>query len=67
MRLAERIIRLDKAKTNHFFLSFDIDTIKEAGYPVTTPIIVTNMSRFKDLKVLAEGEVDLGDTLFELN
>ena len=56
-----------KVKKGQLLLSFDIDTIKEAGYPVTTPIIVTNMSRFRDLKVLAEGEVDLGDTLFELN
>ena len=61
------VVQGSKVKKGQLLLSFDIDTIKEAGYPVTTPIIVTNMSRFKDLKVLAEGEVDLGDTLFELN
>ena len=61
------VVQGSKVKKGQLLLSFDIDTIKEAGYPVTTPIIVTNMSRFRDLKVLAEGEVDLGDTLFELN
>ena len=61
------VVQGSKVKKGQLLLSFDIDAIKEAGYPVTTPIIVTNMSRFRDLKVLAEGEVDLGDTLFELN
>lgn len=61
------VVQGSKVKKGQLLLSFDVDAIKEAGYPVTTPIIVTNMSRFRDLKVLAEGEVDLGDTLFELN
>ena len=47
-------------------LSFDIDTIKEAGYPVTTPIIVTNTANYKQIEVLAKGEVQLGNQLLEL-
>ena len=47
-------------------LRFDIDTIKEAGYPVTSPIIVTNTANYKQIEVLAKGEVQLGDQLLEL-
>ncbi|MNI81286.1 PTS system beta-glucoside-specific EIIBCA component [compost metagenome] len=32
----------DKVKAGQVLIEFDISKIKEAGYPVITPIIVTN-------------------------
>ena len=61
------VVQGSKVKKGQLLLSFDIDTIKGAGYSVTTPIIVTNTNRFKDLKILAEGEVKLGEPLLSLD
>ena len=60
------VVQGSKVKKGQLLLSFDIDTIKEAGYPVTTPIIVTNTANYKQIEVLAKGEVQLGDQLLEL-
>ena len=60
------VVQGSKVKKGQLLLSFDIDTIKEAGYPVTTPIIVTNTANYTQIEVLAKGEVQLGDQLLEL-
>ena len=60
------VVQGSKVKKGQLLLSFDIDTIKEAGYPVTTPIIVTNTANYKQIEVLAKGEVQLGDRILEL-
>ena len=39
---------------------FDIPGIKEAGYEVTTPIVVTNSDEFNDVEMKAEGQVTVG-------
>ena len=61
------VVQGSKVKKGQLLLSFDINAIKDAGYSVTTPIIVTNTDRFKDLKILAEGEVKLGEPLLSLD
>jgi len=60
------VVQGSKVKKGQLLLSFDIDTIKEAGYPVTTPIIVTNTANYKQIEVLAKGEIQLGDQLLDL-
>ena len=44
----------------------DGDKIKEAGYDVTTPLIVTNSDDYKDVKVLREGAVTSADKVLEI-
>lgn len=39
----------DKIKAGQVLLEFDIDGIKEAGYPVTTPVIVSNSDNYLDI------------------
>ena len=56
-----------KVKAGQLLLSFDIDTIKKAGYPVTTPIIVTNTADYKTVEALAGGDVKLGDDLLKVS
>ena len=45
----------DKVKVGDLLVEFDIEKIKEAGYPTITPIIITNTDSYEDVEVLAEG------------
>jgi beta-glucoside PTS system EIICBA component len=39
----------DRVKQGDLLVNFDIEKIKEAGYPVTTPIIITNTNHYIDV------------------
>jgi beta-glucoside PTS system EIICBA component len=39
----------DRVSQGDLLVNFDIEKIKEAGYPVTTPIIITNTDRYIDI------------------
>lgn len=39
----------DRVKQGDLLVNFDIEKIKEAGYPVITPIIITNTNRYVDI------------------
>lgn len=44
-----KIAQGDKVKTGQLLLEFDIKGIKEAGLPVTTPVIITNTDNYLDV------------------
>ncbi|MDO4667075.1 MAG: beta-glucoside-specific PTS transporter subunit IIABC [Streptococcus sp.] len=44
-------------------LEFDVNTIKEAGLPVITPILVTNSTDFDDVLTTQETVINTGDYL----
>ena len=44
-------------------VDFDIDFIKASGYKTTTPMVITNTFNYKNIEVVAEGTVDLGDAI----
>ncbi|TQO56172.1 beta-glucoside-specific PTS transporter subunit IIABC [Paraclostridium bifermentans] len=52
--------RITKGQT---ILKFDIDVIKEAGYSVVTPIVVTNSSQFLDAVQTESKNIELEDNL----
>lgn len=52
--------RITKGQT---ILKFDIDVIKEAGYGVVTPIVVTNSSQFLDVVQTESKNIELEDNL----
>lgn len=56
----------DHVKKGQLLVSFDMDKIKEDGYDVTTPLIVTNSDDYKDVKVLREGAVTSADKVLEI-
>ncbi|MBP2623578.1 beta-glucoside-specific PTS transporter subunit IIABC [Streptococcus oricebi] len=56
-----------KVKAGQLLLSFDIAAIQEAGYSVTTPIIVTNTERYETVTVLAGEKVDFGQDLLSMS
>ncbi|MBG9367508.1 beta-glucoside-specific PTS transporter subunit IIABC [Streptococcus sp. NLN64] len=53
----------DSIEAGQKLLEFDMEVIKAAGLPITTPIIVTNTSLYEDILVSQESEVQVGDYL----
>lgn len=53
----------DSIEAGQKLLEFDMEAIKAAGLPITTPIIVTNTSLYEDILVSQENEVQVGDYL----
>ena len=57
----------EQVKKGQLLLEFGIPGIKEAGYEVTTPIIITNSDEFNDVETKAKGKVTVGTKLLELS
>ncbi len=55
----------DKVKAGQLLLKFDIQAIRNAGFDVTTPIIVTNTDRFS-VTPAAYGAVEVGAQIVKL-
>lgn len=56
----------DKIKPNDILVEFDIDAIKNEGYEVITPVIVTNHTIYNDFIVTGNKTVDKNDLLLEV-
>lgn len=56
----------DKVKKGQALIRFELEAIREAGYPVTTPIIVCNTDEYAAVNAKASGTVKQGDALLEL-
>lgn len=41
----------DKVKKGDLLLEIDLDLLREKGYPIETPVVITNMEDIKDLKI----------------
>ncbi|MEI0488041.1 glucose PTS transporter subunit IIA [Brachyspira pulli] len=55
-----------KVKKGDLLLEFDVDAIKKAGYPVVTPVIVTNSDDYKDVACTDASSVNVGDSLIDV-
>ncbi len=53
----------DKIKQGQLLIEFDIDKIKKAGYPVITPVLVTNHGEYKDIVTADGANISQGDNL----
>ena len=53
----------DKVKAGDLLVEFDIEKIKEAGYPTITPVIITNTDSYKDVEAIVKGMVKEKDKL----
>jgi glucose-specific phosphotransferase system IIA component len=51
----------DKVKKGQLLLKFDMDVIKNAGYILTTPVVVTNTDDYASVEAIATGAVKQGD------
>lgn len=58
-----KVAQGDKIKKGQVLLTFDIEAIKEAGYSIETPVIVTNTGDYLDIVEIQDGDVTSNDTL----
>ncbi|PGT76723.1 beta-glucoside-specific PTS transporter subunit IIABC [Bacillus sp. AFS040349] len=56
----------DRIEKGQLLIEFEMDKIKEAGKPLTTPVVVTNHKEF-NLNVTPEKQVKTGDCVFTIN
>ena len=56
----------DKVKQEDLLLEFDIDSIKVAGYDITTPVVITNTEEYMKVNVTRETSVTITDNLMKL-
>lgn len=56
----------DKVKTGELLVSFDIEKIKEEGYEVITPVVITNSTAYKDIIQTNKENILANETLLSL-
>ena len=56
----------DQIKQGQLLVEFDMNKIKEAGYTLETPVLVTNYSDLKEVKNTNASSVQLQETLMEV-
>lgn len=55
-----------KVKAGDLLIEFDMDAIKKAGYPVTTPVIITNTSSYKQILGTTNAQIKEKQAFIEL-
>ena len=55
-----------KIKKGDLLMTFDLSAIKKSGYKVTTPVVVCNSDEFQAVEVIAQGDVNVGDTVMKI-
>ena len=56
----------EKVKKGDRLISFDPQAIKQAGYPLITPVIIVNTDQYQVITLTEKTEVNLDDNLFEI-
>ncbi|WP_311482163.1 PTS glucose transporter subunit IIA [uncultured Anaerococcus sp.] len=56
----------DRIKAGQELIDIDIDLIKDAGYEVVTPVVITNLEDIKLIKETDNTEVNLGDEILSV-
>ena len=55
-----------KVKKGDLLISFDMEAIKAAGYPLTTPMAVCNSDDYAQIQALATGKIQAGTDLVKI-
>lgn len=61
-----KVIQGDHVEAGALLMKFDISLIREAGYPVVTPVIVTNSDEYAKVSGIAEGSVSQSDPVLKV-
>ncbi|WP_172193081.1 glucose PTS transporter subunit IIA [Actinomyces faecalis] len=56
----------DRVEAGQVLVRVDRAVIEEAGYPLTTPVLVTNTAAFADVELIASGDVASGSPLLRV-
>lgn len=63
---APKVTQGDHVEAGALLMKFDISLIREAGYPVVTPVIVTNSDEYAKVSGIAEGSVSQSDPVLKV-
>lgn len=55
-----------EVKRGDLLISFDIESIKSAGFKTTTPLVVCNSDEFSSVKAVVLGEIKAGEKFIEI-
>lgn len=61
-----KVTQGDHVEAGALLMKFDISLIREAGYPVVTPVIVTNSDEYAKVSGIAEGSVSQSDPVLKV-
>lgn len=61
-----KVTQGDHVEAGALLMKFDISLIREAGYPVVTPVIVTNSDEYAKVSGIAEGSVSQSDPMLKV-
>ena len=53
-------------KQGDLLIEFDVEEIKNAGYDVTTPIVICNPDHFREIKIMEEKDVKQNEEVMQL-
>jgi PTS system D-glucosamine-specific IIC component len=56
----------DEVKKGQLLINFDMEAIKNAGYKLTTPMVICNSDSYEKITVLADGKIKNGDEILKL-
>ena len=61
-----KVAQGDHVEAGALLMKFDISLIREAGYPVVTPVIVTNSDEYAKVSSIAEGSVNQRESVMKI-
>lgn len=61
-----KVVQGDHVEAGALLMKFDISLIREAGYPVVTPVIVTNSDEYAKVSGIAEGSVNQREPVMKI-
>ncbi|GAA3327015.1 hypothetical protein GCM10020331_065290 [Ectobacillus funiculus] len=56
----------DRVKKGDLLVEFDIEKIKEAGYQITTPVVITNTNQYMEIVETNQEKVKANEGLLTL-
>ncbi len=56
----------DRVCAGQPLLKFDMDLIREKGYSLISPVLVSNADEFQEIRMIAEGSVKAGEKLYQV-
>lgn len=61
-----KVVKGQAVKKGDLLIEFDVEAIKEAGYDVITPVIVTNSMEYADVLSITGKDVEIGEALIKV-
>ncbi|MBY7144368.1 glucose PTS transporter subunit IIA [Virgibacillus sp. NKC19-3] len=60
------IAKDEEVETGQLLCTFDMDAIKEKGYDITTPIVITNSNSYENISIVDQKQIEAGNKLMSV-